>query len=210
MKKQTLLLAAFTSAFVLAGCTTQPPKNEYQSNQESEAANAEPTIMVKAQAEVEPVEKDNAQSDTKAEPKVVYKVKKNTNEPELIKISGIGYGAESTFEGYTPGQRRLMAIRSAKLDAYRSLAEQLYGIKIDSNTSVATLTAQNDSFRARVDALVRGARLVSITPLADHNYETILEVYVDKSFFNNTFVYTHDESKKTTISVDEFQGIGGR
>lgn len=210
MKKQTLLLTALTSAFVLAGCTSQPTKNEYQSKQEPKVADSKHSIKVEAQAEVEPVEEDKVKSNTESEQKVVYTVNKKSHEPELIKISGIGYGAESTFEGYTPGQRRLMAIRSAKLDAYRSLAEQLYGIKIDSNTSVATLTAQNDSFRARVDALVRGARLVSITPLADHNYETILEVYVDKSFFNNTFVYTHDESKKTTISVDEFQGIGGR
>ncbi|WP_228767075.1 MULTISPECIES: LPP20 family lipoprotein [Thiomicrorhabdus] len=109
--------------------------------------------------------------------------------PELIKITGIGYGAEDTYAGYTTGQRRLLAIRSSKLDAYRSLAEQLYGIKIDSTTTVATLTAKNDSFRARVNALVRGARVVSVTPMADQNYETIMEVYVDKRFFEEAFVY---------------------
>lgn len=137
---------------------------------------------------------------------VAMPVKKEST-PELIKISGVGYGAESTFEGYTPGQRRLMAIRSAKLDAYRSLAEQLYGIKIDSNTSVATLTAQNDSFRARVNALVRGARIVSITPMSDNNYETVLEVYVDKSFFDNAFVYTHQEAKATMTTDDLCQSL---
>ncbi|MGE4503128.1 MAG: LPP20 family lipoprotein [Thiomicrospira sp.] len=109
---------------------------------------------------------------------------------ERIKITGVGYGAESTYEGFTVGQRRLMAIRASKLDAYRSLAEQLYGIKIDSNTSVATLTAQSDSFRARVNAVVRGARIVSITPMSDNNYETVLEVFVDRDFFENVFVYS--------------------
>ena len=109
---------------------------------------------------------------------------------ERIKITGVGYGAESTYEGFTVGQRRLMAIRASKLDAYRALAEQLYGIKIDSNTSVATLTAQSDSFRARVNAVVRGARIVSITPMSDNNYETVLEVFVDRGFFENVFVYT--------------------
>jgi hypothetical protein len=119
-------------------------------------------------------------------PAHVHKKKK----PELIKIVGIGYGSESTYEAYTPGQRRLMAIRASKLDAYRSLAEQIYGIKIDSNTTVSALMAKNDSFRARVNAVVRGARIVSVTPMADHNYETILEVYVDKAFFRQNFVYT--------------------
>ena len=118
--------------------------------------------------------------------------------PELLKITGIGYGAESTYAAYTQGQRRLMAIRSSKLDAYRALAEQIYGIKIDSNTSVSTLTAKNDSFRARVNAVVRGARVVSVTPMADHNYETVLEVYVDKRFFEETFVY----SATTSQAVD--------
>lgn len=108
---------------------------------------------------------------------------------QRIKITGIGFGAESTFSAYTPGQRRLMAIRASKLDAYRALAEQLYGIKIDSNTAISTMTAKNDSFRARVNAVVRGARVVSVTPMADQNYETVLEVYVDKGFFENAFVY---------------------
>ncbi|WP_051640658.1 LPP20 family lipoprotein [Thiomicrorhabdus sp. Milos-T2] len=121
--------------------------------------------------------------------------------PELLKVTGIGYGAESTFAAYTPGQRRLMAIRSSKLDAYRALAEQLYGIKIDSNTSVSTLTAKNDSFRARVNAVVKGARVVSVTPMADRNYETVLEVYVDKKFFEQAFVYT--ASKASIVEPEQ-------
>lgn len=117
-------------------------------------------------------------------------VQKQAPRKEKIKITGVGYGAESTYDGFTQGQKRLMAIRASKLDAYRALAEQIYGIKIDSNTSVATLTAQSDSFRARVNAVVKGARVVSITPMADNNYETVLEVFVDRRFFEDVFVYT--------------------
>jgi len=128
---------------------------------------------------------------------------------DLMKISAVGYGAESTFSSYTPGQRRLMAIRSSKLDAYRALAEQIYGIKIDSNTSVATLTAKNDSFRARVNAMVKGARIVSVTPMADNNYETVLEVFVDKAFFEKAFVYTGDDgqgaSTESLYNIRNFQ-----
>lgn len=180
MKKPIILTSALTSAMLLSGCTIMPAGQQAYSPQ--------PQEVVK-----------------KVVPMPIKKVE--APKPELIKISGVGYGAESTFEGYTPGQRRLMAIRSAKLDAYRSLAEQLYGIKIDSNTSVATLTAQNDSFRARVNALVRGARIVSITPMSDNNYETVLEVYVDKSFFDNAFVYTHQEAKTTMTTDDLCQSL---
>lgn len=185
MKKPIILVSALSSAMFLTACTVLPPGQQVVYQQQSES---QPKEKAK---EVAPVPMKRVEA-----PK-----------PELIKISGVGYGAESTFEGYTPGQRRLMAIRSAKLDAYRSLAEQLYGIKIDSNTSVATLTAQNDSFRARVNALVRGARIVSITPMSDNNYETVLEVYVDKSFFNNAFVYTHQEARSTMTTEDLCQSL---
>jgi len=164
MKNRTLLFASIFATATLTGCSTTSPM--FASNTEQAA----------------PVAAQPAKQVTAA--KVVYR------KPERIKISGIGYGAESTYSAYTPGQRRLMAIRASKLDAYRALAEQLYGVKIDSNTSISTLTAKNDSFRARINAVVRGARVVSVTPMADHNYETVLEVYVDKRFFEDAFVYS--------------------
>lgn len=163
MKNRTLLFASLFSAATLTGCaSTSLMPNATQTT---------PTVAAVQQAPV-------------AVAQMTYK------KPERIKIAGIGYGAESTFSAYTPGQRRLMAIRASKLDAYRALAEQLYGVKIDSNTAISTLTAKNDSFRARVNAVVRGARVVSVTPMADNNYETVLEVYVDQRFFDDTFVYS--------------------
>lgn len=179
MKKIPFLIAGIASSIALTGCIQTKPSDEQQ------AVQAQQTKMVEPQAQVVPQ---------------VMPVAPPVQKPELLKISGIGYGAESTFAPYTPGQRRLMAIRASKLDAYRALAEQLYGIKIDSNTSVSTLTAKNDSFRARVNAVVRGARVVSVTPMADNNYETVLEVYVDKKFFEEAFVYT--ASKATAVDPE--------
>lgn len=129
-------------------------------------------------------------------------VQKQRPRQERIKITGVGYGAESVYEGFTVGQKRLMAIRASKLDAYRALAEQLYGIKIDSNTSVSTMTAQSDSFRARVNAVVKGARIVSITPMSDNNYETVLEVFVDRSFFEDVFVYTGNQHDRVLEPIE--------
>ena len=180
MKKQTVLIASLAATLTLGGCAQNKPCCS-----ETKAAVQAPAI-VQAPAVVQ-----TPAVVVQAAP-VMASIEKK---PELMKISGIGYGAESTFGAYTPGQRRLMAIRSSKLDAYRALAEQLYGIKIDSNTSVSTMTAKNDSFRARVNAVVRGARMVSVTPMADQNYETVLEVYVDKRFFEETFVYTANKGR---------------
>ena len=75
-----------------------------------------------------------------------------------------------------PAQQRLMAIRASKLDAYRSLTEQVYGQQLDANSTVADMVMTNDTFRTKVEGLIYGARLVSITPVGDDTYETTLSL----------------------------------
>jgi hypothetical protein len=113
-----------------------------------------------------------------------------------VKVVALGYGTESTYEGYTSGQQRLMAIRASKLDAYRSLAEQIYGIQINGSTTISAMMAKSDGLRTRVDAVLRGARIVSITPMSDGNYETVVEVYFDPEFYKDVFVYSRNSEKR--------------
>jgi hypothetical protein len=67
-----------------------------------------------------------------------------------------------------------MAIRASKLDAYRSLTEQVYGQQLDATTTVADMVIQSDSFRTRVEGIIYGARLESINPVGDDTYETTM------------------------------------
>ena len=69
-----------------------------------------------------------------------------------------------------------MAIRTSKLDAYRVLMEQVYGLKLDSDTTVEEIVIQNDSFRGKVQGVIYGATLVSISPVGDDVYETTLSL----------------------------------
>ncbi|MBT3347854.1 MAG: LPP20 family lipoprotein [Thiotrichales bacterium] len=103
--------------------------------------------------------------------------------PSPTRISAIGYGAESTFEGYSDGQRMLTSIRASKMDAYRALSEQLYGVRINGQTTVSSMVAKNDNFRVYVDAFLRGAEIISINPIGSGNYETIIEIEIDNKFF---------------------------
>ena len=73
-------------------------------------------------------------------------------------------------------EQRLLAIRASKLDAYRSLAEQVYGQHLDATTTVSQMTVMSDTFRARVEGVIYGAVLVSITPVGDDTYETTLSL----------------------------------
>ncbi len=94
-------------------------------------------------------------------------------------LTATGYAVISVQNHRTPAQQRLMAIRAAKLDAYRSLAEQVYGLRLDATATVADMVVQNDTFRSKVEGVIYGATLVSITPTGDDTYETTLSL--DKS-----------------------------
>lgn len=91
-------------------------------------------------------------------------------------LMATGYAVISVQNHKLPAQQRLMAIRASKLDAYRALTEQVYGQHLDASTTVADMVVMNDTFRTRVEGVVYGAVLVSITPVGDDTYETTLSL----------------------------------
>jgi len=87
-----------------------------------------------------------------------------------------GYAVISVQNHKNSAQQRLLAIRASKLDAYRALTEQVYGQQLDASTTVADMTVMNDTFRAKVEGVIYGAVVVSITPVGDDTYETTLSL----------------------------------
>ena len=91
-------------------------------------------------------------------------------------ITATGYAVVTTQNHKNPAQQRLMAIRASKLDAYRNLTEQVYGQQLDASSTVADMVVTNDTFRTKVEGVIYGARLVSITPVGEDTYETTLSL----------------------------------
>ena len=87
-----------------------------------------------------------------------------------------GYAVISVQNHKNPAQQRLLAIRASKLDAYRSLTEQVYGQQLDASTTVADMTVMSDTFRTKVEGVIYGATMVSITPVGEDTYETTLSL----------------------------------
>lgn len=73
-------------------------------------------------------------------------------------------------------QKRLMAKRAAKVDALRNLAETVYGVRISSSTTVRDFVTQSDVVRAKLAAVIQGAREVDYVERPDGTAEVTVEV----------------------------------
>ena len=106
----------------------------------------------------------------------------DANSENIPTLTAVGYAVVSSQPGQSDAQRRLMAIRSARMAAMRDLAEQIHGLQVDSSTTVIDLMVQNDTFRGIVSGTIRGARTVRINPTGSDTYEIVLEI--DREMIN--------------------------
>jgi hypothetical protein len=83
-------------------------------------------------------------------------------------LTATGYAVISIQNHRTPAQQRLLAIRAAKLDAYRSLTEQVYGLRLDATATVADMVVQNDTYETTLSldkAVVQDLRMLYLGQL---------------------------------------------
>lgn len=91
-------------------------------------------------------------------------------------VIGRGFAQVSGQPGRTLGERRLLAVRAARLEALRDLAEQVRGIELDAETVVDDAVVRDDRLSASIDTTLRGARTVSIQPRGEDGYEVVMEL----------------------------------
>ena len=114
-----------------------------------------------------------------------YSINNSGKQAKSIKIRVTGYGAQpKSF--YPDPQRRLMAMRAAKIDAYRSLAERITGIQIWGGTTIGDMVVEKDRFRVYLDTHLAGARVIAENMQEDGTFETIVELKVGQNFLNQT------------------------
>lgn len=94
-------------------------------------------------------------------------------------IRGLGYGQVSGQPGKTQNEKRLMAIRAARVDALRDLTEQVHGVRINAETTVRDMVTRDDSMLAIVQGTLRGARTLRVTPTSPDSFE--VEMAIDRS-----------------------------
>ncbi len=91
-------------------------------------------------------------------------------------ITGVGYAVIAAQSGQSEEEKRLMAAKASKLEAYKSLVEQIYGQYIEVNGLMSSSKVVEESLRSKVEGIIYGAELVSIRPVGGHSYETTLRI----------------------------------
>lgn len=91
-------------------------------------------------------------------------------------LTATGYSVISEQPGKTREQKVISAMRASKLDAYRELSEQVYGIQIDSYTTLNDYIQTDEELDASVNGLVKGARVIRTYPINQNVYATELSL----------------------------------
>ena len=96
-------------------------------------------------------------------------------------IEAVGIGAPPERYMGKPNARP-MALRAAKIDAYRNLLEVTKGVRVDSTTIVRDFTVESDVINAQVDGLVKGARVANQEYMSDGTVEVTLRMPLSGGF----------------------------
>jgi hypothetical protein len=99
-------------------------------------------------------------------------------DPVVVRVEGHGATGSTDVET-NQQQRKLLAMRASKMDAYRAMAERVYGTRIQGNTTVQNLATRDDNIRGYVDNLVRGAKVISTSQERDGTYKTQMELVLE-------------------------------
>lgn len=74
----------------------------------------------------------------------------------VIRVTGSGAPPDKGNQA----QRRLMAIRAAKADAFRQFIEVINGVHVNSETVVKDFVTESDVIKTKVEGLIKGAEIV--------------------------------------------------
>ena len=100
-----------------------------------------------------------------------------------LSIEATGVGVPPCEGSCSTPQARVMARRAAIVDAYKSLAEKMYGIKVNGRDTVKNMILQNSNLRAYVNGLIRGATIEEES-YKNGVYSVVLSVKLDPNVWN--------------------------
>ncbi|PSW19569.1 flagellar biosynthesis protein FlgP [Photobacterium sanctipauli] len=94
-------------------------------------------------------------------------------------ITAVGYASISEQRGRTLEEKRVRAMRASKIDAYRELTEQVYGMRISARAGMEDQQLGVESTDGAADGIIRGAEVIRSYPVGD-SFVTEMQLDLNK------------------------------
>ncbi|GAL33142.1 flagellar protein FlgP [Vibrio maritimus] len=94
-------------------------------------------------------------------------------------LTAVGYASISEQTGRNDEEKQVRAMRASKIDAYRELAEQVYGLRVSARADLQDQRLGVESTTGAVDGVIRGAEVVRSYKVGD-SYVTELLLDIEK------------------------------
>ena len=153
----------------------------------TKSSNQQPSLD--SYEEIVPFEPNNQQSLNLDEDVMLFEPNKNLQKSkkllvknESMSISVVGQGVAPSFTS-SPAQAYAMAKRAAIADAYRLLAEQIHGIRIEGQDTIKNMMIKRSTIRSRIKGMINNADIVETT-YKDGLCEVEMETRIHYSQFN--------------------------
>ena len=94
-------------------------------------------------------------------------------------LDAVGYASISEQKGRNVEEKQVRAMRASKIDAYRELAEQVYGMRVSGRADLQDQRLGTELTSGAVDGVIRGAEVVRSYKVGD-TYVTELRLDIQK------------------------------
>lgn len=94
-------------------------------------------------------------------------------------LTAVGTASISAQRGKTEEEKQFRAMRASKLEAYKELSEQVYGIRVGGNTQIDDQQLGVDKTHGASDGIIRAAEVVASYKVGD-SYVTELQLNLRK------------------------------
>ncbi|MCE0494434.1 flagellar assembly lipoprotein FlgP [Vibrio salinus] len=94
-------------------------------------------------------------------------------------LTAVGYASIGDQKGRNDAEKQVRAMRASKIDAYRELAEQVYGMRVSGRADLVDQRLGTEETSGAVDGIIRGAEVVRSYKVGD-SYVTELRLNIQK------------------------------
>lgn len=101
----------------------------------------------------------------------------------ILRVEVVGVGVAPANGMESTAQAMAMARRAAILEGYKALAEKLYGVKINGRETLKNMMLQNESLRAYIQGVIRGANIEEES-FKDGMYRVVMSLKVNVNEWN--------------------------